>query len=71
RSGRPRLVRSENVKRVEESVREKSTTSNRKRSGQLGLSRTSQRRIFTNDLHSYPYEVPLVQEFKPLDYLRL
>lgn len=68
RIGRPRSGRTEaNIERVRESVGEEPTTSTRRRSGQLGIARTTLRRIL-HGLHLFPYKIQLVQALKPADY---
>lgn len=69
RSGRPRIVQNQvNIDRVRDSVEEYPETSTRRRSGQLGISRTSLRRILSRHLHMHPYKVQLAQQLLPLDY---
>ena len=59
RTGRPRNVRTdENCKRVRESVEETATTSTRRRSTELGISRSSLRRIL-HSLKLFPYKVQM------------
>ena len=54
RSGRPRTIRTEeNIERVQVGIQEEPGTSTRRRSGQLGVSRTSLRRILRRDIHLY------------------
>lgn len=68
RTGRPKTAcTEENVQRVQESVHENPTTSTRRRSTQLRLSRRSIQRILAK-LKMFPYKVQLVQELKPTDY---
>ena len=68
RTGRPRNVRTdENRERVREIVEETATTSTRRRSTELGISRSSLRRIL-HSLQLFPYKVQMVQELKPADY---
>nr|CAH7718998.1 unnamed protein product [Callosobruchus chinensis] len=55
-----------NIHRVEESVQEDAETSTRRRSTQLGVSRTSVRRILRH-LRYFPYKVQLVQQLQPQD----
>ena len=65
---RARLRRSdENIAAVRESVGEHPDTSIRHRAQKLNLSRTSLKRILTNDLSLYAYKVQLTQELKPDD----
>ena len=69
RSGRPRLAQNQvNIDRVRDSVEEDPETSTRRRSGQLGMSRTSLRRILSRHLHMHPYKVQLAQQLLPVDY---
>lgn len=73
RSGRPRSSRnSKIIGSVRKSVTEDPKTSTRKRCTQLGISRSSLRRILNKDLQMYPYKIQLVQNLNPNDYqLRL
>ncbi|XP_069359553.1 histone-lysine N-methyltransferase SETMAR-like [Maniola hyperantus] len=67
-TGGPRTSRSEeNVQQVSASVRRDPDLSTRKRSAELGLSRTSLRRILKLDLKLHPYKIQLVQELNPND----
>jgi len=67
-AGRPRSGRSQdNIQRVRRSIKEEPSTSTRRRSQQLEMSRTSLQRI-QGMLHAYPYKIQLVQELKPTDY---
>ena len=69
RSGRPRLVRSQmNLERVRDSVQQEPGTSIRRRSHQLGMSRTSLHRILSDNLHLFPYKMHLVQNLRPTDH---
>jgi len=68
RSGRPRTIQNvATIDLVKSSVAENATVSTRQRASQLGLSRTSLRRLMKDDLHLFPYKIQLVQELKPLD----
>lgn len=68
-AGAARTSRSEdNVMRVSESVRQNPDLSTRKRSAELGISRSSLRRILKIDLKLHPYKIQLVQELKPNDF---
>ena len=68
RSGRPKAVcTDENKERIRENVEENPTTSTRKRSLKLGISRTSLKRVMKS-LNFYPYKVQLIQELKPQDF---
>ncbi|XP_048484480.1 uncharacterized protein LOC125490157 [Plutella xylostella] len=68
REGTTRTTRSEeNVLRVSDSVRQNPDLSTRKRSAELGIPRTSVRRILKLDLKLHPYKIQLVQELKPND----
>ena len=67
RTGRPQNVRTgENRERVRERVEETATTSTRRRSTELGISRSSLRRIL-HSLKLFPYKVQKVQELKSAD----
>lgn len=56
RTGRPRTIQiAATIERVKDSVAEDATTSTRRRSSQLRLSRTSLQRILKN-LHIFPYK---------------
>lgn len=68
-AGAARTCRSEeNVLRVSASVRQNPDLSTRKRSAELGISRTSLRRILKSDLKLHPYKIQLVQKLKPNDF---
>ena len=68
RSGRPKAVcTDENKERIRENVEENPTTSVLKRSFELGISRTSLKRVMKS-LNFYPYKVQLIQELKPQDF---
>ena len=68
-SERPRSVPTKkNIEHMQASIQEEPEKSTRRLPGQLGVSRTSLRRILRADLHVYPYKVQLVQELKPIDY---
>ena len=68
RSGRPKAVcTDENKERTRKNVENNPTTSTRKRSLELGISRTSLRRVMKS-LNFYPYKLQLIQELKPQDY---
>jgi biotin operon repressor len=57
-TGRPRSAhKEENIERVRASIEEEPQTSTRRRSRELGLSRTSLKRILTNDLKMFPYKI--------------
>lgn len=67
-AGGPRTTRSEeNALRVSDSIRRDPGLSTRKRSAELGISRTSLRRILKLDLKLHPYKIQIVQELKPND----
>ena len=68
RRRRGRSVRTpENTEDVRRSIEENPTTSTRRRSQELAISRTSLQRIKRN-LHTYPYKVQLVQSLQPPDF---
>ena len=68
RSGRPKAVcTDENKERIRENVEENPTISTRKQSLELGISRTSLKRVMKS-LNFYPYKVQLIQEWKPQDF---
>lgn len=58
----------EAIAAVAESVRLNASTSTRRRSQQLNISRTTLRRILHQDLGMYTYKVQLVQELKQVDH---
>ena len=67
KSGRPRTARSdENCQRVTESVAEDPSTSVRRRSSQIGVSRSSLHRMLHEE-GKFPYKIQLVQELQPND----
>lgn len=67
RPGRGRSVRTaENTENVRRSIEDDPTTSTRRRSQELAISRRSLQRI-QKDLKMYPYKVQLVQSLQPLD----
>ncbi|XP_018375528.1 PREDICTED: uncharacterized protein LOC108769183 [Trachymyrmex cornetzi] len=70
RSGpRARTVRTpENIEAVAQSVRQNPTTSTRRRSQQLSISRTSLRRILHKDLGLFAYKIQMTQELKANDH---
>lgn len=71
RIGRPRTSRSaENIAAVSDSVIECPKTSIRRRSLELGISRSTMQRILTNDMHLHPFKIQLTQELKPNDHLK-
>ena len=68
-SGRPRTARTNEITAsVSESVEENPSTSIRRRSQQLSISRSSLQRILTKDLHLYAYKVQLTQALKQHDH---
>ena len=68
RSGRPKAVCTDkNKERIRENVEENPTTSTQKRSLELGISRTSLKRVMKS-LNSYPFKVQLIQELKPQNF---
>ena len=68
RSGRPRTASTEEkIEQVRDSVRENPSTSIRKRSTQVAVSRSSMQRILRS-LKLFPYKVQLVQQLKPRNY---
>ncbi|KAF2366556.1 Protein of unknown function DUF4817 [Trinorchestia longiramus] len=69
RFGRPRTVRTYvSIQAVSESVADRPTTSTRKRSPQLTMSRRSLQRILKEDLKYHPYKIQLTQELQLTDY---
>lgn len=67
-TGRPRSVRTEdNRERVQRSIQEEAGTSIRRRSQELGISRSSLERL-QNDLKMYPYKIQMVQQLNPIDF---
>ena len=69
RSGRPKTVcTDENKERIREKVEENPTTSTRKRSLEIRISRTSLKRVMKS-INFYPYKVQLIQELKPQNFL--
>lgn len=70
RSGpRARTVRTpENIEAVARNVRQNPSTSTRRRSQQLAISRTSLRRILHKDLGLFAYKVQMTQELKANDH---
>ena len=70
KSGRPRTARSdENRQRLAESVAEDPSTSVRRRSSQIGVSRSSLHRMLHEE-GKFPYKIQLVQELQPNDQER-
>jgi len=68
-TGRRKSIRTEeNVAEVAASVRRDPQQSSRKRSAELGLARTSLRRILGKDLKLHPYKLQVVQELNPNDH---
>ena len=68
KTGRPRSARNpENIERVRESLNDVPSTSTRRRSNELELTRTSLRRVLKLDLHFFPYKIQLCHEIKPRD----
>lgn len=68
RTGRPRSVRTDlSTQRVRESIEKDPKSSTRRRSQELGLSRTTLQRIQT-ELGMHPYKIQVVQQLKPGDY---
>ena len=68
RRGRGPSVRTpENTEDVRRSIEENPTTSTRRRSQELAISRSSLQRIQRN-FHLYPYKVQLVQSLQPPDF---
>lgn len=66
---RPFPARStENIAAVEQSVRERPSTSIRHRAQELHLSRSTTHRILRKDLALKPYKVQLAQQLKPIDH---
>lgn len=69
RCGRPRTVRTDvSIQAVSISVADRPTTSTRKRSTQLTMSRRSLQRILKEDLKYHPYKIQLTQELQLTDY---
>lgn len=67
--GRGRSVRNEAVvEAVRQSVNEDPSVSTRRRSAQLGMSRTSLQRILKRDLKMFPYKIQMVQQLLPQDH---
>ena len=60
----------ENIATIRDSVAEEPSTSTRRRSQQLHLSRSSMMNIMHKDLHLHAYKVQLTQELKPTDHLK-
>ncbi|KYN45034.1 hypothetical protein ALC56_00508 [Trachymyrmex septentrionalis] len=64
---RPNKVRprrsDDNIALVQASVQRSPTTSQTRRSEQLGIKRTTLRRILHHDLHLFPYKVQVTQNF--------
>ncbi|KYN43117.1 hypothetical protein ALC56_02492 [Trachymyrmex septentrionalis] len=52
---------------VQASVQRSPTTSQTRRSEQLGIKRTTLRRILHHDLHLFPYKVQVTQKLLPID----
>ena len=68
RSGRPRTVRvEENRNELPRSVEEDPSTSTRRRSSRLGISRTSLQRML-HEMNMLPHKVQLVQQLQPNDH---
>ena len=57
----------DNIALVQASVQRSPTTSQTRRSEQLGIKRTTLRRILHHDLHLFPYKVQLTQKLLPVD----
>lgn len=67
--GAHRNIRTEdNVETVRQSVADDPSVSTRRRSSQLGISRTTLRRILKLDLKMYPYKIQIVQALLPQDH---
>jgi len=68
---RPNKVRprrsDDNIALVQASVQRSPTTSQTRRSEQLGIKRTTLRRILHHDLHLFPYKVQVTQKLLPVD----
>jgi len=70
--GRRRPRRSdENIEAVQASIERLPTKSSHHRSSQLGISRTSLRRIIRDDLKLFPYKIQVTLRFLPIDKPRL
>ena len=68
KTGRPKLIRTEvQINRVATDVANNSNTSIRRRSLQLGITRSSLQRILKKDLKLFPYKIQLCQELLPTD----
>ena len=68
RYGRPKAVcTNENKERIRENVEENPTTSTRKRSLELGISRTSLKRVLKS-LNFCPYKLQLILKLKTHDF---
>ena len=68
RSGRPRTARNdENREELERSLEENPPVSTRRRSQQMGISRSSLQRML-HEMDMFPYKIQLVQQLQPQDY---
>ena len=66
KTGRPKLIRTEvQINCVATDVANNSNTSIRRRSLQLGITRSSLQRILKKDLKLFPYKIQLCQELLP------
>ena len=67
RSGRPRTARNDgNREELERSLEENPSVSTRRRSQQMGMSRSSLQRML-HEMDMFPYKIQLVQELQPQD----
>lgn len=57
----------DNIALVQASVQRSPTTSQKRRSEQLGIKRTTLHRILRHDLHLFPYKIQLTQKLLPAD----
>ncbi|KAL7723793.1 hypothetical protein ACLKA6_000408 [Drosophila palustris] len=70
-SSRQRTRRSdENIEAVRASIEADPRTSSYHRSQELGIARTTLRRIIHGDLKVYPYKIQMAQKLNPDDYTR-
>ena len=65
-----RVRNAQNIAAVRDSVADEPSTSTRRRSQQLHISRTSLIRILHKDLNLHAYKVQLTQELKPTDHVK-
>ena len=68
RTGRPKAARSAaNIELVRRAVLQSPETSTRRRNLQLGLSRTTLRRVLNDDLNLFPYKIQIKQQLNDGD----